>query len=281
MFISNICYKRIPINSDKICVVRDRYIKYKNDLYSRYSLPEIQENEILIDYRQHELMEILFDNSLLLNHLKNSEYLVFPYWREPIDPEFASHEMHYLYRYQLQGKVIDIRNCGSLCVINAFLISHRLSAQLSQNGIAIIYIEPKEIKQYQLNKEKYHIATAVFFSKPQNENRIQIIDVIFSHSLNQLLSMAYNITNQYSNGKPDLYARGSIVTKINNWSHEFHMHPIYHFEQSPSIVLYLFNKIFNDDLKTKESIFLMIEADSLCKKNAIIIAKIIGASNGA
>jgi len=141
MFIETAFYQRYICNESNRIVVRNRFVDYFRDLYQRYHITLDQNSIPSVAYRHHELGCTLF--SFLKNkvNINECDYIVFPSWGVPIDPDYASHELYYRHQFGFQNEMIDIRDCGSLCVFHAIDLIFQLMRFQTNSHILCCSIE--------------------------------------------------------------------------------------------------------------------------------------------
>lgn len=136
MYINYSYYQNISSDHLNRVVMQDRFKQYFSDLYAAYQVPlEINEKEFVFCYE--EMASCLFaveENQLAC---ARSDYLFFPSWSFVLDSHCAIPELYLKNKFNWRGSILDIRDCGSLCVYHAI----QLIIQLHQRQAVCCTIE--------------------------------------------------------------------------------------------------------------------------------------------
>lgn len=192
MYINQVVYKEIGSDEFKERIVSNRVKKYIADLYQRYQADLNMDMEQPI-YSYDEMGKYLFKEFQRTDVLKNTEKILFPTWGVSWSMDYAVHEFHWNEMFGFNGTLLDVRDCGSLCVYYAIHIMLKLCRSKLLKNTLISSIENAWL--FCKNKTKVHAPEINYVGSFQCEN-----DKKFNSSL-EIISCS--IINSISTDKID------------------------------------------------------------------------------
>lgn len=142
MFIDRIFFEVCCDDKSNLVSINDEQIRFYSDLYDRYqTMIEIDLTEKIFPYEI--LIDKVFYPIINAKQLADIEWILFPRTGLLWDGLYASSELFIKNRYQLNNKIVDIRECGSLCVFRAFEIALQFQFNNKSKTIMIVSIERK------------------------------------------------------------------------------------------------------------------------------------------
>ncbi len=120
--------------------VSQRVKNYFNDLYLRYQIKWDMDMSQTI-YPYDKLIEVLFDKINTIEDLKKIQTIAFPSWSMNWNMDYAVPELYIKNKYSLTASLLDVRDCGILCVFYAFHILLKIVTHQNVNTVACCSIE--------------------------------------------------------------------------------------------------------------------------------------------
>ena len=187
MFINQVIYKKYFPKYNHNINIQDRYINYFNDLHKRFYFPIDKLAIKNYSYQHHELGNKLFelmDNKI---NIKKYDYILFPSWGVPFDPDYATHELHYKHKFNIESKMMDVRDCGSLCVFRAIDLSFDLMKSKDIKAILSCSIETKGSptwnKMLSITPELNYVSAMEILKEPRVKNSIEIMCIKIKNNI--------------------------------------------------------------------------------------------------
>ena len=122
MYINQVIYETFIPDWIETSSIGDRVKKYFKDLYARYK------THLNMDlsgkaYSYDDLGRLLFNDLKENDLLANADLIVFPSWSFSWDMKYAVPELVWKKQYDFHAQLLDVRDCGLLCVFRAIHIT--------------------------------------------------------------------------------------------------------------------------------------------------------------
>ncbi len=200
MYINHIDYKTNFHHNIKKIPVSDRVKQYFEDLYSRNGTElSIDMSVFVNDYMA--LGKLLFDEIYSTHELKNAQTIFFPVWAVSWNMEYATPELHWKEKYQIDATFLDVRDCGSLCVYYAFHLMLKLQKSETEKNNVCCSIEnaflPNLKNNHGISPSMNYIASVIFSHHSNDKNSLKIImcDIYDMHQINSIDQLKKTINN--------------------------------------------------------------------------------------
>lgn len=125
MFIRTIFYKTISPDEMNLKKMSAESVQYLSDLYANYRIAcDIDMSDSIYHYEQTALH--LFNSNTHQKICQQSDYLLFPCWGFACLATQAMPILSLRNRYAWKMPILDVQDCGSLCVYHAIFLLHQL-----------------------------------------------------------------------------------------------------------------------------------------------------------
>lgn len=185
MYINAVIYKVMIADELKKESISDRVKKYLLDLYKRYQY-EVDMDMFQWVYSYDQMGKCLLHDIQKTGDLTNADTFLFPAWGVSWNMDFAVHALHWKRLFALSAELVDVRDCGSLCVYYAVHIMLKLHASKSLKNALIGSVENAWL--FCKNKIKSHAPTINYMGSFQCSN-----DNKFNHSLEIVCCQISNV----------------------------------------------------------------------------------------
>ncbi len=296
MFINQVIYKKYFPKYNHDINIQDRYINYFNDLHSRFNFPLDKLSIKNYSYRHHELGNKLFELMSNKFNFRKCDYVLFPSWGVPFDPDYATHELHYKHKFNIESKMIDVRDCGSLCVFRAIDLASDLMRSECNKAILSCSIETKGSpawnKMLSISPELNYISAIEILKESESKKLTEIICIkIKNNIINSDLWQAIkdilcenNIEAEdctgFARAKNNLFMLGEINHNLFEFIFKIKWEPIY-FKPSSGFVCYCLDQLINSKVITKREYIIIIDQDAESHSVALLILKLHHEKNHA
>ena len=129
MYINDFYFNSLENNEEKSIKIDKNRIQYYKDLYSRY------ENHFLINensniYSYTSVASVLFNEIKRRAEFCDVDWILFPKHGYSWDGAHVAQELYLKNKYRLTNNLLDVRDCGSLCVYQALTLGKSLSQNI-------------------------------------------------------------------------------------------------------------------------------------------------------
>lgn len=268
MYINRVIYKTIGLDRFKKTIVSDRVKKYLEDLYARYQADQNMDTLQLV-YSHDEMGNYLLNEIQQVGALMKADTIFFPAWGVSWSMDYAAHELHWKKVFGLNCKLLDVRDCGSLCVYYAIHIMLKLYMSKALKNVLICSIEHAWL--FCKNKIKIHAPKISYIGSFQCSNdsvfnsKLEILscDIVNNVRMNEINNHLDNIIlkilENYKIKSTDCHV---WIRKFENivFHHKFHLieHPM-----SSGFLYTCIDLILKSKKNTKNDYFLIIDFDPL------------------
>jgi hypothetical protein len=144
MFIKDVFFKEYSADEVMSHPITDRHQAYFEDLYCLYGNAwEFSGMEKVVSY--DDLADHLFDDQANKIICSQSDYLLFPAWGYGLNSSSAMPELRLQNKYSWTAPILDIKDCGSLCVFYAMHLMIELLKNEKIKTVSCCSIENKII----------------------------------------------------------------------------------------------------------------------------------------
>ena|SRR3990167_1990751 len=267
MYINCVDYQKIASTDLSGLVMQDHFKRYFIDLYGSYKmLSEI--NDMTLVYRYEDTAAYLFDNDRNQLLCSQSDYLFFPSWGMIVDSNSAAPELYLKNKYKWTASILDIRDCGSLCVYYALHLMLKMINHLSLSAVSCMTVEnvfPASDAFRDKTFPEINYAALISFSsvkKNVNDARVLYSDIYqnrthFSY-LDRIMETITQIAKRYNidTNKYHTIAR-QIVDKKNIYlSLDLIPHPV-----SSGFLYYILDQIKKTSIKIDVKYVFVVDID--------------------
>ncbi|PIZ04946.1 MAG: hypothetical protein COY58_01385 [Gammaproteobacteria bacterium CG_4_10_14_0_8_um_filter_38_16] len=281
MYINYCIYQNRSLNKIKENTVKERAQQYFLDLYTQYQMPcHMDFTDLVSNYEK--LWMRCFASKKIKNCLKEASYILFPSWGVVLDSDFAVPELYFKEKFEWSASILDIRDCGRLCV---FYAVHLLLAMQSSEDLfrgICCTVEDRLPIAHKKNSAVYpEIDYAGFLSLSNQVNndtrfKIQFCD-IFNHRNKLDISAVFEFCVEAVIESFNLSAH-SYVIYINNVRIEKKHYPVFtiFYPTSSGFLYYAVNSILNNLSLEHAEYIVFMDIDILMALTGVLLIQKVG-----
>jgi hypothetical protein len=282
MFINYAYYQKIQSADLKSVSMHEHTKRYFSDLHAMYGKPfDIKQTDLFYSYV--DTASYLFDDACNQTIGAEAEYLFFPSWGWVLDTHCTAPEFYLKNKFKWRASILDIRDCGSLCVYYALYLVLNLSKNAKISGSAVCSIE----NAYQLvddSKERVfpeinYVALLSLSAEKKSTFNIEIIHCdIFNYEIDennqkQLSDTILRIAHQYGFLESQCHV---VMREIDKaiWLLEnttLIMHPV-----SSGFLYEVLSQIYRGELIINSEYVFIIDFDLKAKRCGVLLSKMLG-----
>ncbi len=279
MFINHVDYQKLDFTDLNGFYMQDHFKYFYIDLYASYKMVS-EINDMVFVYRYEDIAACLFNNDQNQLWCSQSDSIIFPSWGMILDSNCAVPELWLKNRYQWTASLLDIRDCGSLCVYYAIHLIIQIIKNAFLSRVTCCTIEnvtPVKNTFCDMLYPEVNYAALLSFSSARNSSND--IEILYSGihrnkrdiSLNQtVIETTHQIAQQYGIHSNKYHAVirdiGEDVKAHPNI--DLILHPI-----SSGFLYYILNQIQKIKLTISSNYVFVIDIDSKKECFGILLVK--------
>lgn len=279
MFINYAYHQKIE-SSELVCEsLQEHARQYFSDLYVMYDKPqEIMKTNLFHTYI--DAAAYLFDDVCRQKIANEADYLFFPSWGWVFDVHCIAPELYLKNKFKWRGSILDIRDCGSLCVYYALFLSLNFckNTDISDNTICSIEnaFESENKNREAVFPEINYVALLSLSSEKKSTFNIEIIHCdIFNYQIiennkNQIDRIISRIAYRHSLSENQYHV---VIRKIDESIDVFKDANLIIYPASSGFLYDVVSKIFQKDLNINFEYVFIIDFDLVTKRCGVLLSR--------